>query len=221
MNFTARLFLSCFLLTPVAWPLLSAPARAQTAPPAPAATQGAPGTSDSGELKNRLIYRTRKLLEARPAIANPDQLGAPGGFNWVILMQVARYSNSNQRLTNMRRGAQDFIEQLAQSRRAQNGAPVEDTVSVLPYHFGLLGEARGRVQPLRNYLDDTSKLKASVPSLPQDDAYQGRKWRDGHDWRASMQQTLDWMQGSDLDPKNTIFIVLDWNDPGPSAFDAG
>ena len=127
-------------------------------------------------------------------------------------MQVARYSDSNVRLTNMRRGTQRFLEALTQSRQGLAPAQVTDTVSVLPYHFSLLGEPRGRVRPLRDYLSDVSDLKKSVSGSPQDDKYQNQLWRDGHDWRAAMQQTLEWMKATDLEPRQSVIIVLDWNE---------
>ena len=203
---TLRNSFLCFLIL-----LFGAWGRSACAQPNAANAPVAAGSSDSGELERRLLFRAHKALREN-GDANYQNLGAPHGYHWIILMQVARYSDSNVRLTNMRRGTQRFLEALAQSRAGLPPAQVGDTVSVLPYHFSLLGEARGRVQPLRDYLNDVPNLKKSVPGSPQDDKYQGQSWRDGHDWRAAMQQTLSWMNATDLDPRQTIIIVLDWND---------
>ena len=203
---TLRNSFLCFLIL-----LFGAWGRSAYAQPNAANAPVAAGSSDSGELERRLLFRARKALREN-GDANFQNLGAPHGYHWIILMQVARYSDSNVRLTNMRRGTQRFLEALAQSRQNLPPAQVGDTVSVLPYHFSLLGEARGRVQPLRDYLNDVPNLKKSVPGSPQDDKYQHQGWRDGHDWRAAMEQTLSWMNATDLDPRQTIIIVLDWND---------
>ena len=204
-KFTLLCFLAFISLTGRA-------ARAQQSAATPSGNSALTGSSDSGELEKRLLFRARRALRENGDAANADKLGAPNGYHWIILMQVARYSDSNVRLTNMRRGAQRFLEALVQSRQGLAPAAVTDTVSVLPYHFSLLGEPRGRVQPLRNYLSNVSNLKKSVPGSPQDDRYQGQNWRDGHDWRAAMQQTLQWMKSSDIEPRQTVIIVLDWND---------
>ena len=175
------------------------------------ANNGAPilaGSSDSGELERRLLFRARKALR-ESGDANAEALGAPNAYNWIILMQVARYSDSNVRLTNMNRGVQRFLEALVQSRQAATGGQVRDTVSILPYHFSLLGDRQ--VTPLSSYLSDVSTLKRRVPDSPQNDNYQGQSWRDGHDWRNAMQQTLDWLPTVDLEPRHTVVIVLDWN----------
>ncbi len=201
--------LFCFL---VLCCLTGRPLLAQQSAATPPASTILAGSSDSGELEKRLLFRARKALRENGDAANADRLGAPNGYHWIILMQVARYSDSNVRLTNMRRGTQRFLEALVQSRQGLAPAAVSDTVSVLPYHFSLLGEARGRVKPLRDYLGDVSNLKKSVPGSPQDDRYQNQNWRDGHDWRAAMQQTLQWMNSIDIEPRQTIIIVLDWND---------
>lgn len=185
---------------------------AATPPAGSPATSALAGSSDSGELEKRLLFRARKALRENGAAANADKLGAPNGYHWIILMQVARYSDSNVRLTNMRRGTQRFLDALVESRQGLAPAQVTDTVSVLPYHFSLLGEPRGRVKPLRDYLNNVSELKKSVPGSPQDDNYQNQNWRDGHDWRAAMQQTLDWMKSTDMEPRKSVIIVLDWND---------
>ena len=213
---TLRNSFICFLILltgALGRPVIAQPnaANAPVAQAPIAQTPIAAGSSDSGELERRLLFRARKALREN-GNANFQNLGAPHGYHWIILMQVARYSDSNVRLTNMRRGAQRFLQALAQSRAGLPPAQVADTVSVLPYHFSLLGEARDRVQPLRDYLSDVAELKKSVPGSPQDDKYQGQLWRDGHDWRAAMGQTLDWMNATDLEPRQTIIIVLDWND---------
>lgn len=181
------------------------------AQPAPAATNNTPilaGSSDSGELERRLLFRARKALR-ESGDANADNLGAPNAYNWIILMQVARYSDSNVRLTNMNRGVQRFLEALVQSRQSETGGQVKDTVSILPYHFSLLGDRQ--VTAVASYLSDVSTLKRRVPDSPQNDNYQNQSWRDGHDWRNAMQQTLDWMPTVDLEPRHSIVIVLDWN----------
>ncbi len=173
----------------------------------------AAGTSDSGDVLKRLLFRARKALEERGVpSAQAGALGAPGGYHWIIMTQVARYGDSNARLTNTRRGIEGFIDALAQSRRNLPPAQVRDTLTVWPYHFSILGDKRGAIQPLAEALRDTSNLKKSVAVSPQDDEYQGRKWSDGHDWRAALQKTLGWMEQNDLDPKSTILLVLDWND---------
>ena len=187
-------------------------ASAQQTAATPGAATVTAGSSDSGELERRLLFRARRALRENGAAARSDKLGAPDGYHWIILMQVARYSDSNVRLTNMRRGAQRFLDALVESRQGLAPAQVSDTVSVLPYHFSLLGEQRGRVKPLSDYLNDVSDLKKSVPGSPQDDKYQNQNWRDGHDWRAAMQQTLQWMKATDIEPRQSIIIVLDWND---------
>ena len=208
-----NLTLTCFLAIVS---LTGGAAYAQQSAATPSASSDAAsalaGSSDSGELERRLLFRARKALRENGDAAGADKLGAPNGYHWVILMQVARYSDSNVRLTNMRRGAQRFLDALVESRQGLAPAAVTDTVSVLPYHFSLLGEPRGRVKPLRDYLSNVSELKKSVPGSPQDDKYQKQNWRDGHDWRAAMQQTLEWMKSNDLETRQTVIIVLDWND---------
>jgi len=175
-----------------------------------------PGTSDSGELGNRILFRVRRALDDGQSspqnVATSRNLGVAGGYNWIVLMQVSRYRDSNARLTNMRRGVQRFLDALASSRKSWPREQVGDTVTVWPYHFAPLGEARGRVVPLVGALDGISELKEAVPGSPQEDEYQGRKWLDGHDWRGAMHHTLDWMKQSDIEAKHTVVVVLDWND---------
>lgn len=170
-----------------------------------------PGTSDSGQLEDRMVFRVRRALEQKSDKAGAAALGAPGGYNWIVLMQVSRYSDSNVRLTNMRRGVQRFLDALAAARRGRPAAQVRDTITVLPYHFNLLNASANSVRPLRDFLDSEQELKKLVPGDPQDDRYQNQLWRDGHDWRAALQQTVGWMAKNDLDPSHTIIVVLDWN----------
>lgn len=185
---------------------LSAQSHAQT----PSAGTNRPGTSDSGDIEQRLQVRIERALEKD---ASPPTLGSPSGYHWVFLMQSARYKDSNVRFTSMRRGVQRWLDTLAQSRRAWPAGSVRDTVSFVPYHFNILGDARGRQQPLAPSLADLSALKQRVPGEPLDDKYgDGQTYRDGHDWRLAMTQTLGWLAKNDIPLRHTIIVVIDWND---------
>jgi hypothetical protein len=99
------------------------------------------------------------------------------------------------------------------SRKGWPVGTVGDTVSIIPYHFNLLGAASERDKPLRDFLADASQLKQMVPGQPRNDTYgDGQIYRDGHDWRNAMMQTLDWMKKEDISVQNAIIVVLDWND---------
>jgi hypothetical protein len=168
------------------------------------------GTSDSGDLRNRLRKRVQDVLLA----ANDPEalrLGSPGGYHWVFLIQVAKYPDSNVRFTDMRRGVQAFLDDLVSERAKWSSGQVQDTVSLIPYHFNLLREPKDRVKQLSEFLNSPSALKQLVPGEPQNDRYKGTVWQDGHDWRAALQQTLKWMPAVDFSTQNTIIVVLDWN----------
>ncbi len=171
------------------------------------------GSSDSGELYQRLRFRVERALSERLGERGaPGELGPAGGFHWIILMQSARYPDSNVRFTDMRRGVQSFLQALAEARRSRGQADVSDTISLIPYHFNILGTPRERLLPLREFLQDPKPLKARVPGAPLADIYQKSSWQDGHDWRSAMEQALEWAKRSDVEVKHAIFIVLDWND---------
>lgn len=199
--FCLNFFKTCCLLA-----IFACTAHAQNATPAPTLPRA--GTSDSGAMKNRLRFRIERALGTEGT-----QLGMFNGYHWIFLVQVARYRDSNVRFTDQRRGLQAFLDELVQARRAWPPATVEDTVSIIPYHFNILGSAGERQKPLRDFLTDTTALKQRVPGQPQDDKYgDGQMYRDGHDWRHAMTQTLDWMKKEDIPVQNSILVVLDWND---------
>lgn len=183
--------------------------------PAPA-TNSAPtvnaGSSDSGDFHARLLFRVQRALEERLGADAVPSLGKAGGLHWIFLIQVARYPDSNVRMTGLRRGVQLFLDDLINARKAWAPGEVNDTVSLLPYHFNLLGEPRERLTKLSEYLTNPAPLKERVPGQPQADTYQKFPWQDGHDWRASMQQMLEWAGKNDVDLRHAVVIVLDWND---------
>lgn len=194
------------LLSLMLWCGAASTQNAVAPPPSNASTRA--GTSDSGDMRRRLRFRAEQALgEAGPT------LGQPNGYHWIFLVQVAHYRDSNVRFTDMRRGLQLFLNELVVSRRDWKPEEVGDTVSIIPYHFNLLGAPRDRQQLLRDFLKDSTPLQQRVPGQPQDDKYgDGIVYRDGHDWRRAMMQTLAWMEKEDIPAQNTIIVVLDWND---------
>lgn len=169
-----------------------------------APTTAAAGTSDSGPMKDRLRFRVARTL----GTSGPT-LGQPGGYHWIFLVQVARYPDSNVRFTNVKSGIEAFLSDLDASRQTWPSATTQDTVSIIPYHFNILGESRARKQLL---IGNLTSIKERVPDAPVSDIYgDGQRYRDGHDWRNALMQTLTWMEQTDTEASRAIIVVLDWN----------
>ncbi|HEY0072687.1 MAG TPA: hypothetical protein VGB77_01205 [Abditibacteriaceae bacterium] len=202
---------------------ISGALQAQNAAP-PVAPIATPRTSTS--YSKEFHQRLRKRIEEAVGKFGPgakEQLGAPGGLHWIFLLQVARYPGGNVRQSNTKKGMDALIGDLIATRQKWSPGQVNDTISFIPYHFNILGSAGNRQKNLSEFLARPDDLKAAINVAPQADKYQGKLWKDGHDWRAALQQTLEWMQKNDIEPRHSVIVVVDWDDvvQAPQTLDNG
>ena len=185
----------------------------ETATPAPTVVAR---SSNSDVFRQQLKARVGEALGKRK-----QRFDSP--FHFVFLVQVARYSQSDPRLSDLQSGLQAFIERdLLASRRTQSPAQVADTVSLVRYHFNApIQNASGEPNPiakpvwnlpLRDFLGDAAPLKRkfTFDALP-DRFGDGQLYLDGHDWRRALMGAVAELGKQPMRLSNAVFIVIDWN----------
>lgn len=198
---------------------LSSPVLAQNAPPTatPAPVPSVVArSSNSDEFRRQLRLRIGDALQKRGQSFDHS-------FDFVFLVQVARYSQSDPRLSDLQSGLQAFLERdLLAARRSKPRAGVNDTISLVRYHFNApVQEASGQTNvsaapvwglPLRDYLDDAAPLKKKFTFDALPDRYgDGQMYLDGHDWRRALMDGVREFNKQPLRSQNAVFVVLDWN----------
>jgi len=200
--------------------LSSAQLQAQTGTSgAPAGDPSAPNSqviqplgsgSNAPRVARLLLDRIRAALREKGLSAT-----SKAGFHWVFLVQVANYpTRGDVRHQDRSSGLEELLKAIVESRRSWTPEERNDTIAVLRYHFDLLDRLPvAERSGISSYLNE-SGLNALFRTIPKTDSpgmYKGQLYKDGHDWRRSLLQTVKSLQEAGW-TNNTVIVVLDWSD---------